>query len=199
MWLYLPDVNFSVVWERRSLEKSQGSSCCQATFPWWEPWKDAELARRLRQQYPACFLYVIRPILLILMLRKPEPLFSPVRVEEFQIRAGGVLWWPALYVSRDTRRTAAKPPCISPGGLLNHHRSNCHFSWLLFILLTRVLPFQVEGRCWILLDFVLTYIHVHTLFGYKDTGDLSSLTICSWGMLAKGRLCPPLQRPLYKT
>lgn len=69
--------------------------------------------------------------------------------------------------------------------------------WLLFHLLLRL--FQTEGRCWILLYFVLTYVHAHTLYGYKDTGDMSSLTVFSWGVLAKARLWQSLQRQLYRT
>lgn len=69
--------------------------------------------------------------------------------------------------------------------------------WLLFHLLLWL--FQIESRCWILLYFFLTYVHVHTLYGYKYTGDMSSLTVFSWGVLAKARLQQSLQRQLYKT
>lgn len=190
MWLYPWDGNISTWWEAGGSWKSLSAQAAVRLFFFGE-----SLGQKLRKPGG----WDIRTLIAsfrwwglsspTLMQRKPEPPFSAVRPKKSPKSGLEVCYAVPPFMSVEIQEDSSQATLYSP-----RERT---IEWLLFHLLLQL--FQIEGRCWILLYFFLTYVHVHILYGYKDTGDMASLTVFSWGVLAKARLWQSLQRQLYKT
>lgn len=143
--------------EGKSLEKPQCSGSWLATFPWWEPWREAEKARRLGPQYPYCFLRTSQVLGVPNQDQKCALVAPPLCRWRYQEGCS----WAAL--SSPLQETTEWPPFQLP-----LQATALHSADQTSILLGK--------RQMLDSTFFCPYIHVHLLYGERDMSDMSILT-----------------------